>query len=114
VAEQEPVSFGCGQGEETKVQVDIFDPATARAHQMVVMMDIGVESGGSSAQIQLVDLSQGGQAVQYFVDSLQGDGRHPPLGDGVDRLRGGVCRVGVKDFKDALPLSGDLEAVPSK
>jgi hypothetical protein len=57
VTEHEPVSLCCGRGEETKVQVDIFDPATARAHQMVVVMDVGVEMGGSSAQIDLVDLS---------------------------------------------------------
>jgi hypothetical protein len=47
VTDHEPMLLGCGQGEETKVQVDIFDPAAARAHQMVVIIDIRVESGGS-------------------------------------------------------------------
>jgi hypothetical protein len=34
---------------------------------MVVMMDMRSESGGSAALIELLDLSQGGQAVQRFI-----------------------------------------------
>ena len=70
-------------------------------------MDIRVESDGFGAQIELLDLSQGGQAVECSYTVFKemvgirplAIRRSPP---------GGVSGVGVEDFKDALPLWGDL------
>ena len=94
-----------------EVGVHVVHVAAGVAHEVMMGIEVRVEAGRSGAEVELVELTHGGQVVEGLVHGAQRDGRHLGADPGVHRLGGEVFVAVVEDLEDPKALGRDLQTL---
>ena len=92
------------------IDVDVPDLAARAAQDVMMLIGVRIESGGSAADRQRVDLTHVGEIGECRVDGAQRNAWHFSARRGVESLSGWVTLVPVEQTEQQLPLRGHLES----
>ena len=96
------------------VDVHVAYLATFVAHHVMVVINIGIKTRRTNANINELQLSHFGKLIQGLVDGAQRDTRHVRAGQCVQRFCRWMCAVVVHQLKQQLSLRGELASLCPK
>jgi len=93
------------------VDTHVAHGAAHLAHEVMMRIGVGVESGGAGAQVELQDLVEFRELGEHRVDGPQRDRRHGSVDRLIHPFSAGVQGIVVQRLEDGHPLGSDPEAV---
>ena len=94
--------------------VDVKNCSTTRAHQVVVIANIGIKPRGAGTEIERLNFAQFTKIIEYLVNGLERNRRHGGCCSGVDRFSSRVRLIVMQDSKHQVALRCGLETFRPK